>query len=130
MVFGFMIQSLDASKPFTFISYFFTPEGNDEWRKLRQTFIANKVVEEYAFRKEYLYNLLSKLLLTIRKSSLSTPSSVANYGSMKDLLLQDSMYSKGSEEGAFRITPGGETPKKGTFLFESTKFVIWKQILR
>lgn len=114
MVYGCMIQSLDISKSFTYFSQFYTPEGNDEFKNQRQQVIVGKLLEEYAFRKAC--------------NEGNPTQNHQQMGSVKDLSSADYLY-KLSEEGSFRIF-NHEISKKGTPLFHSALFIVWKQIAK
>jgi hypothetical protein len=69
MVFGIVFHALQEVDPVIYLSQFFTEEGNNEYRAIREQSIAAEVSKQFAFRCFCASSsqVISKLLVDVPK---------------------------------------------------------------
>mmetsp|Transcript_44878 Transcript_44878/g.104618 ORF Transcript_44878/g.104618 Transcript_44878/m.104618 type:complete len:204 (+) Transcript_44878:51-662(+) len=117
MVYGLMIHSVDSSQTLHF-SIFYTPEGNNAYKKTRQQTIMRRILEEHLFQTH------SGDQHTTVKSKASSSLDDA------DWLFR---FSSDSKPATYKAQPGfdyteGILRLQASTLFEYPKLVVWKHV--
>eukprot|EP00434_Breviolum_minutum_P011358 symbB.v1.2.010023.t1/scaffold650.1/size176305/2 len=117
MVYGLMIHSVDSSQTLHF-SIFYTPEGNNSYKKTRQQTIMRRILEEHLFQMH------SGDQHTTVKSKASSSLDDA------DWLFR---FTSDSKPAAFKVQNGfdyteGILRLQASSLFEYPKLVVWKHV--
>eukprot|EP01067_Filipodium_phascolosomae_P001970 Filipodium_phascolosomae@DN223_c0_g1_i1.p1 len=112
MVYGIMLHSVENSQQLHF-SHFFTPEGNDENKKVRQQTIMRKILEDHLFHKQS----VQEMWAAGKEEEWGT------HVPKKPLkVIQDPYHSVDYSEGVSQINE--ETSE----YFSASKLLVWKQI--
>ncbi|CAK8993682.1 Calcium/calmodulin-dependent protein kinase type IV [Durusdinium trenchii] len=116
MVYGLMIHSVDSSQTLHF-SIFFTPEGNNAYKKTRQQTIMRRILEEHLFQMH------SGDQHTTVKSKASSSLDDADWL----FRFTDSKPAAFKAQAGFDYTEGILRLQAST-LFEYPKLVVWKHV--
>eukprot|EP00439_Symbiodinium_sp_Y106_P063473 s1736_g9.t2 len=116
MVYGLMIHSVDSSQTLHF-SIFYTPEGNNTYKKTRQQTIMRRILEEHLFQTH------SGDQHTVVKSKVSSLDDA-------DWLFR---FSSDAKPAAYKAQAGfdyteGILRLQASSLFEYPKLVVWKHV--
>eukprot|EP01112_Ceratiomyxa_fruticulosa_P009650 TRINITY_DN2526_c0_g2_i1.p1 TRINITY_DN2526_c0_g2~~TRINITY_DN2526_c0_g2_i1.p1 ORF type:complete len:223 (+),score=35.89 TRINITY_DN2526_c0_g2_i1:69-671(+) len=101
MVYAFFIHSLDA--PTVFLSYFYTPEGNNVHQPKRQEYIVNQVLDDFRYR-------------ALCDRGIDNRIGETYDGTVKHLA---------QKEGIFRVPINSTTE----LYFSQPKFILWRRAL-
>eukprot|EP00743_Colponemidia_sp_Colp-15_P007675 GILK01008308.1.p1 GENE.GILK01008308.1~~GILK01008308.1.p1 ORF type:complete len:203 (-),score=11.93 GILK01008308.1:82-690(-) len=114
MVYGFLIHSLTSARTLYF-SIFFTPEGNNDQKKIRQQTITRKILEEHLFRNQC--HEMLKSSSSYSNAEMEWFRSLASSEHKPRPAMTDSLDT--NREGVFRIPADSS--------FSEPKFVVWQQ---